>query len=157
MKGVKGFLRAIKSEKGFNLMEVALAMVIISGIAVLYLSYLATGSRAIFIADERATAESLARAQMEYVRDQEYSSADWNYTVTSSELTSTDPPTAGWWDDDPPPLLSDDYATYTVIVNTEPLSGSIDNGIQVITVTIQNTISEETKEIFTLEGYRTSR
>ena len=147
----------MKGEKGFSLMEVALAIALLGVVAIAYLGALATGSRAIMIADERATAESLARTHIEYVRSQDYSSADWNYTVTSTQLSSTDPPGEEWWDDDPPPLLSGDYDTYTVIVSTEPLSGAIDNGIQVITVTIRNTISGETKEIFALEGYRAQR
>lgn len=148
----------MKGEKGFSLMEVALAIALLGIVAVAFLHALATGSKAIMIADERATAESLARAQIEYVRGQGYSSADWNYTVTSSQLSSTDEPTADWWDDDPPPLLSGDFDGYTVIVSTEPLSGAIDNGIQVITVTIQHTVEgEPTKQIFTLEGYRAQR
>jgi prepilin-type N-terminal cleavage/methylation domain-containing protein len=157
MKGVKGFLRAIKGEKGFSLMEVALAMALLGIVAAAFLTGLATGSRAIFIADERATAESLARAQMEYARSLEYSIAEWNYTLTSSQLSSTDPPTADWWTNDPPPLLSSDYDGYTVIVSTVPLNGALDDGIQVITVTIQHTVSGEMKEIFSLEGYRTQR
>jgi len=157
MKGVRGFLRAIKDEKGFNLMEVALAMVLMGAVAAAFLTALSTGSRAIFIADERATAESLARAQMEYTRSQEYSIAEWNYTVTSSQLSSTDPPTADWWTNDPPPLLSSDYDGYTVIISTVPLYGVLDTGIQVITVTIQHTVSGEVKEIFSLEGYRTQK
>jgi len=147
----------MKGEKGFSLIEVVMAIAVLGIVAVAYLGALATGSKAIMIADERATAESLARTQMEYVRSQDYSSADWDYTVTSTQLSSTDPPTASWWNNDPPPLLSDDYDNYTVIVNTEPLSGVVDNGIQVITVTIQHTLSGETKEIFTLEGYRAQR
>lgn len=147
----------MKGEKGFSLMEVALAIALLGVVAVAYLGALATGSKAIMIADERATAESLARTQIEYVRGQEYSLADWNYTVTSTQRSSTDPPGAEWWDYDPPPLLSGDYDNYTVIVNVEPLSGAIDNGIQVITVTIQHTVSGETKGIFALEGYRAQR
>jgi len=147
----------MKGEKGFSLIEVVMAIAVLGIVAVAYLGALATGSKAIMIADERATAESLARTQMEYVRSQDYSSADWDYTVTSTQLSSTDPPTASWWNNDPPPLLSDDYDNYTVIVNTEPLSGVVDNGIQVITVTIQHTLSGEPKQIFALEGYRSLR
>jgi type II secretory pathway pseudopilin PulG len=144
MKGVRGFLRAIKGEKGFNLMEVALAMVMIGGIAVLYLSYLATGSRAIFIADERATAESLARTQMEYVRQQPY---DANL------------------DHDPPQydIISDIPDGFEIDVSAERLNPKDDgedndDGIQSITVTITHTVEgEPEKEIFALEGYRARR
>ena len=147
----------MKDEKGFSLMEVALAIALLGVVAVAFLNALATGSRAIAIADERATSESLARAQIEYVRGQEYCIAEWNYTVTSSDLSSTDEPTADWWVSDPPPLLSGDYDGYTVIVNTVPLNGAMDDGIQIIQVTIQHTVGEGTKEIFTLEGYRAQR
>jgi prepilin-type N-terminal cleavage/methylation domain-containing protein len=153
-------LGAMKGEKGFSLIEVALAIALLGVVAIAFLTALAAGSRYIMIADERATAESLARTQMEYVRSQEYSGAPWNYTVTSSQLSSTDEPTADWWDpgNDNPPLLSSDYDYYTVIVRTEPLNGAIDDGIQVIKVTIQHTVSgEPLKEIFTLEGYRAQR
>jgi prepilin-type N-terminal cleavage/methylation domain-containing protein len=62
----------MKQEKGFSLIEVVLAIALLGVVAVAFLGALATGSKTIFIADERATAESLARAQMEYVRNQDY-------------------------------------------------------------------------------------
>jgi prepilin-type N-terminal cleavage/methylation domain-containing protein len=147
----------MKGEKGFSLMEVALAIALLGVVAIAYLGALATGSKAIMIADERATAESLARTQIEYVRSQEYSSADWNYTVTSTQRDSTDPPT--WWDpgNDNPPLLSVDYNGYTASIVVEPVH-VLDDGIQIITVTIQHTVGgEPIKEIFDLEGYRSLR
>jgi prepilin-type N-terminal cleavage/methylation domain-containing protein len=155
MEGVKGFLKAVrKDEKGFNLMEVALAMALLGIVAVAYLGAMATGSRAIFTADERATAESLARTQIEYVRNKEYSSAPWNYTVTSTQRDSTDPPT--WWDYDPTPLLSDEYDGYTAIIDVGPLH-VLDDGIQVITVTVEHLVDGEMKEIFIIRGYRSLR
>lgn len=143
MKGIKGFLKAIKDEKGFNLMEVALAMVMMSGIAVLYLGYLATGSRAIFIADERATAESLARTQMEYVRQQAY---DANL------------------DHDPPQydIITNIPDGFEISVNAERLNPKDDgtdndDGIQSITVVVSHIVEGEAKEIYSLEGYRARR
>jgi prepilin-type N-terminal cleavage/methylation domain-containing protein len=143
MKGIKGFLRAVKDEKGFNLMEVALAMVLMGGLAVLYLGYLATGSRAIFIADERATAESLARTQMEYVRQQDYD-ADLDH----------DPPIY-----DTIPNIPDGFE---ISVNAERLNPKDDgedndDGIQSITVVVSHIVEGEPKEIYALEGYRARR
>jgi prepilin-type N-terminal cleavage/methylation domain-containing protein len=75
----------MKSEKGFSLVEVIIAIALIGIIAVAFLGALATGSRAIFIADERATAESLARTQMEYVKNQDYVyAADYDPGVPGS-------------------------------------------------------------------------
>jgi prepilin-type N-terminal cleavage/methylation domain-containing protein len=62
----------MKSEKGFSLLEVAIAIALISIIAVTFLIAMAGAPKAISIADERATAESLARSQMEYVKSQDY-------------------------------------------------------------------------------------
>jgi prepilin-type N-terminal cleavage/methylation domain-containing protein len=145
----------MKSEKGFTLVEIALALALLGVVAAALLSALATGSRAILIADERATADSLARTQIEYVRDQPYSAAPWNYTVTSSNLSSTDEP--DWWTADPPSLLSSDYETYTAKIDVQ-LIHALDDGLQRITVLIEHAVvGETTKEIFTLVGYRSLR
>jgi len=66
----------IKNERGFTLLEVLIAVALVSIVAVAFLSGLATASKAIFVADELATAESLARSQMEYVKNQPYDPAD---------------------------------------------------------------------------------
>jgi len=144
----------MKGEKGFSLLEVALAIALLGVVAVAFLTALATGSRAIFIADERATAESLARTQMEYVRSQEYNAAPWNYTITPSERDSTDPPT--WWTDAPPPLLPAEYDGFSAGISVESLHTS-DDGIQVVTVAIDHLVDGEMKEIFVVEGYRSLR
>jgi len=68
-------LRSTRGEKGFTLIEVIIAMALLAIVAVAILSGLSTGSRAIFVADERATAESLARSQMEYVKKLSYTKA----------------------------------------------------------------------------------
>jgi len=133
----------MKDEKGFSLMEVALAIALLGLVAVAYLGALATGSRAIMIADERATAESLARTQMEYVRQQPY---DANL------------------EHDPPQYytIPDIPAGYEIDVDAARLDPcddgtANDDGIQSITVVINHTVDGETKEIFALEGYRSRR
>lgn len=65
----------IKDERGITLIEVLIAVALLSIIGVAFLSGLATASKAIFVADERATAESLARSQMEYVKNQPYAAS----------------------------------------------------------------------------------
>ena len=56
-------------------MEVIIAIALLGIVAVGILSGLSTGSRAIFVADERATAESIVRSQMEYVKNLAYTEA----------------------------------------------------------------------------------
>jgi prepilin-type N-terminal cleavage/methylation domain-containing protein len=67
---VLGRLR--KNDRGFTLIEVLIAMLIMSVFAVTFLAGLAASSRAVMVADERTTAESLARSQMEFVKIDAY-------------------------------------------------------------------------------------
>jgi len=134
----------MKDEKGFSLMEVALAIALLGIVAVAYLGALATGSRAIMIADERATAESLARTQMEYVRQQSY---DANLDHDPPQYTTIPDIPAG-------------YEIEVDAVRLDPYGDGAtnDDGIQSITVTIKHTVGgEPEKEIFALEGYRSRR
>jgi len=67
--------------RGFTMIEVVIAIAIIGIIGVAVMSALATASMTLIIADERATAESLARSQLEYVKSQTY-----NYTSEGGEF-----------------------------------------------------------------------
>ena len=101
----------IKDQRGFTLIEVILAIALLGIIAVAFLGAMGTGSLALFIADERATAESLARSQMEYVKNQGYKVVESYETI--------EPPAGYDIKLDPPP------------VQLEP-------GLQKITVTVSH-------------------
>ena len=60
------------NSSGFTLIEVLVALALFGIIAITFLGGLTTASRAVLTADIRATAESLARTQMEYVKNQLY-------------------------------------------------------------------------------------
>jgi prepilin-type N-terminal cleavage/methylation domain-containing protein len=137
----------MKSERGVSLIEVIIAVAILGIISAAFLGALSTASKAMFVADERATAESLARSQMEYVKNQEYD-ADWNYTVSALSRSWSEQPF--WWDALNPPLLSSDYTRYSAEASADE---DDDNpGIQKITVTITHG-----EEVITLEGYKVDR
>ena len=134
-------LRSTRGEKGFTLIEVIIAMALLAIVAVAILSGLSTGSRAIFVADERATAESLARSQMEYVKKQPYD-------------RTNNPPIYT--------LLASPPAGYTISLTAERLdpkgdgTGN-DDGIQKITVTVKHHDKPDKPEVITLEGYKVRR
>jgi len=129
----------MEREKGFSLLEVMLAIALMGIIAVAFLGAMATGSRAIFIADERATAESLARSQMEYVKNLPYVNEATEYGIDPN-LT--------------PNLTLDGYA---ISVAVDPLL-SPDDGIQKITVMIYHPEEEiEENKVITLEDYKVDR
>ena len=120
-------------ESGATLVEVIVALAILGTIAVCFLSGLATTSKAAYIIDERATAESLAQSQMEWAQNASYS---YGATVYS-----------------PMPIPgSKDYINYSVSITAAPLN-SPDDGIQKITVTVVR--SDE--GVITLESYKVDR
>jgi prepilin-type N-terminal cleavage/methylation domain-containing protein len=67
--------KLMKNEKGFTLIEVLVALGLLGIIAVAFLTGIATSSKAILIANERTIAESLARSQMEYVKELDYATS----------------------------------------------------------------------------------
>ena len=120
-------------ESGMAFLETLVALALLGIIAIVFLSGLATTIKANVIADERTTAESLARSQMEWAKQT-------NYIYD----------TAGY---SPAAIPADeDYAGYAAIITAEPLH-SPDEGIQKITVTV--TRNEE--EILILESYKVDR
>ena len=125
----------MRGEKGFSLIEVLVAVALVGLISVALIVALATASKVLIIADERTTAESLARSQMEYIKIQPYD--DFN---------------------EPPEYAQLSLPTYDIEVTAERLdpegdgSGD-DDGLQKITVTVEH----HDKEIVTLEGYRVDR
>ena len=104
----------MKNEKGFSLIEVLIALVLISLIAAAFLSGLATSLTALAIADKQETAKNLAETQMEYVKGQDYA------------------------DSYAPASIPGEYAGYSATIDAESIRG----GLQEITVTIKHNDKE---------------
>jgi len=127
----------MKSEKGFTFIEVVIALAVLGIIAVGFLGGLATASKGLMIADERETANNLAEAQMEYVKNQPYDST--NNPPQYELLDDNDIPdhysiqvSAERLDRDTPPNLNDD------------------DGVQKIEVMVKHS----DKAVLTLEDYK---
>jgi type II secretory pathway pseudopilin PulG len=116
-----------------TLLETVIAVAILSTISVVFLIGVSTSSEGIYIADEQATAESLARTQMEWAKNASYS-----YNATSYSIASIP--------------AGRDYIHYSANITAVSLHEP-DDGIQKITVTIMR--SGETA--FILEGYKVDR
>ena len=121
------------SESGIVFLETLAALALLSTIVVAFLSGLATVSKATIVADERTTAESLARSQMAWVKN-----ADYVYDATEYSLA--------------PLPSSQDYFNYSATIAVASLRNP-DDGIQKITVTVKR--AEE--EVIKLEGYKVDR
>ena len=142
MANQRKFYRLIRhSSRGFSLIEVLVALAILGLVAVAFLGGLATANKAMFIADKRTTAESLARTEMEYVKN-------CSYEYGASPIYERDfesPTHAGYFISvDAPPIDPD---TGTPLVNP-----SEDIGIQKITVTVS--LNEP---VITLVDYKVNR
>jgi len=77
----------MKNEKGLSLIEVMIATALLGLVGVAFLGAMSTASEALFVANERATAESLARSQMEYMKDLDY--------ITAAPYNPGPPPSGG--------------------------------------------------------------
>ena len=137
----------MKSEKGFTLIMVLVAIAILGLIAVIFAGGISTGAKGVFVSDERATAESLARSQMESIKNQSYIyySDDPHDTY---EIIST--PDGYSIDLDVVPFDPDTATPYSE--SSGVFDG--DDGIQKITVTVDHNDKEA---VFTLEDYKVDR
>lgn len=128
--------------RGFSMLEVVIAIALLGIIAVSVLSALQTAALALISADRRATAESLARTQMEYVRYSEYD-VDLGEDHPQYEL---DPQIES--------RLLLDYPDYSVVTTAIRLNKDVDpdddDGIQEITVTV----SHDSRVVVTLEDFK---
>ncbi len=116
------------NESGVSLLETLVALAILGLIAVAFLGGLTTAARATIIADEQATAESLARSQMEYVKSYTYDSEATTYPIV------------------------DTPEGYAVFVEVSSIPDT-DADIQKITVTV----NRGSKLVLTVEGYKVNR
>ncbi len=123
-------IKLVKNERGFSLLEVLVALGLMAIIAVAFLAGIASSSRAVLVANQKTTAESLARSQMEYVKDISY--------VVGATTYDTDPE-----------LVADMPEGFGVGTSvSEPT-----DGLQEITVIVYYNGNEVT----TLEDYKVDR
>jgi prepilin-type N-terminal cleavage/methylation domain-containing protein len=125
--------------RGFSMLEVVIAIALLGIIAVSVLSALQTAALALISADRRATAESLARTQMEWVRysdyDEELAEGHPGYSL-DDQIQSTMPPGFS-------------VVTTAIRLNKDE-NPNDDDGIQQITVTV----SHEDRIVVTLEDFK---
>jgi prepilin-type N-terminal cleavage/methylation domain-containing protein len=105
------------NQKGFTLIETLVALAILGILASVFLSGLVITTDASIDNDERATADSLVRAQMEYIR-----TCTYQYDVSEYAVNPTLSIPAGW--EIPPSTVEKVHAS--------------DDGIQKVTVSARH-------------------
>ncbi len=124
-------------------MEVLIALAIFGVVVVAFLSALATGSQAIIVADEQTTAESLARSELEYVKNSAYDN------INNPPQYSLDPAID----------IPDGYNIEMEAIRLDPEDDGIedDDGIQKITVEVYHQDSPTPSLILSTSGYKVNR
>ena len=86
--------------RGFTLIDILISVALVGIIAIAFLSALSTASTVLIITDEQATAESLARSQMEDIKNQPkqetypssippaYEEAGYSANITTGDVPS---------------------------------------------------------------------
>ena len=151
------------NSSGFTLIEVLVALALFGIIAITFLGGLTTASRAVLTADIRATAESLARTQMEHVKNQLYEGQDQlvDGEALYLKISAEDIPDGyAIWSvrrDGEPDNGDPDDPIIAVPWNTDddkPLESlGADSGLQRIKLIIMH----EGQRIFSLESYKVDR
>lgn len=153
---VKRNLNTRAGSRGQLLIEVLIALAILGIISVVFIGAMYTSLHAARIVDERSTAFTLAKTQMEFAKAQElrsYSPDPWSYTITTGDASASAEPV--WWDPDAPDtqpaLLSPEFEGYVVDV----VSVMIDSDARIRRM--EAVVSHNGEEVFTLYNYETDR
>ncbi|MFW6056630.1 MAG: type IV pilus modification PilV family protein [Chloroflexota bacterium] len=145
--------------RGQILIEVLIALVLFGLIGTTFAGALYTSLQAARVADQQATALTLAKSELEFVKQRPFATDEWGYVVDSSGAGALDGwALPSWWGDSQPSALSsDDFAGYSVQVTSEEVdldnSGAADEGIRKLTATA----FYNGEEIQTLENYEVDR
>lgn len=137
----KAIRKIIKNERGASLIEAIIALGLLGLIATVFTMAIFISTKSIMIADERTNAESLARTQMEYVKQQEYI-----YDVVEAYAPINL--------DGTPYSEGTPYSIEIVAVpwdSQNDEAATTDVGLQKITLII---FHGENNEVLTLEGYK---
>ena len=146
------------NSRGFTLIEVLIALAILGIVAVAFLSALTTASTALILADERTTAESLTRTQLEYVKSQPYNSTapDPTYEKIRGEVIPNGYVIRGLgevgYTDYPPINYSGETdGIFGVAWNSANCTAAaVDTGLQIVTVIIYR----EGRRVLTTTAYK---
>ena len=106
----------MKGNRGFAFLETIVALALLGVVATVFLGSIGTAAKTTMVADEQATAESLARSEIEYIKGCPY-----QYSATEYPIDPMLDIPSGWSVPNP---------------TVEALHGA-DDGIQKVTITVQ--------------------
>lgn len=122
--------KKMQPQKGFTLIETLIALAILSALGLAVLGAVTTAHKATILTNEKTTASSLARDQMEYIQQQTYEDPP-DYAILT---------------------IPAEYSGYSYVTST-PMAVDVDTGLQKITVSVQM----DAKTLYTLEDYKVNK
>lgn len=144
--------------RGFTLIEVLIALALFTIIAFVFAGGLATASRAVLLADVRTRAESLARTQMESIKEQGY-----NSTYSKITIPGVTGGTGPYYICSCNPTGSVNCTAARIIaVSWDSATNNAttsETGLQKVTLVIKHggTDATTSREVTRLEGYKVNR
>lgn len=161
--------------RGLTMIEVLIAIAILGIISITFLGALSTASLSVSVADERTVAESLARRQIEDVKNQIYSSAPAGGVATYSKISNIPAGYSVWSVNRNGTVVADIVGIPWDSKNNEPPVDNKDIGLQKISLVIKHKDKENPNQddviytfinknlnwaynvTITLEGYKVDR
>jgi len=140
------FSRLCKEQRGFTFIEVLVGVAIMGMIVAAFMLALATAFKANTLADIRTTADSLARAQMEYIKAQAFGQSYNILSVPEDKVSYSI-----WYDPDADGTTPDDEINASV--DGEIIPVEIYEGLQKIILIIKHNDSS----VLYLEGFKAER
>lgn len=150
-----------KQEKGISLIETIVGLAIMSIVAAVFMTGLATNLKGKAVQDKGAFGEAIAVSQIEYVKTQPFSTNEWSYTVSTSNCSSNQQPS--WWDEDNPPLLEEDYARYYAVLTAEDFDADGDGLLEIpgdddsVRIITTNVYNHQHEMLLTLTVYKADK
>jgi prepilin-type N-terminal cleavage/methylation domain-containing protein len=134
----------MKNQRGFTLIEVVISIAVLFALSIAIYGYFEWSHRVFNHVDTRATAESLARSQMESIKAQTYNGTGTYIPISSPHV--------------PPYTVSGNVSGNPTLFGTAV--PSVD-GLQRITIIVTRTYfvrpGDQRTETVTLEGYKEDR
>ena len=141
----------VKNQKGIAFIETLIALILLGLIGTAFMMALSVSSKAIILSDELTTSESLARSQMEFIKQQDYDEAPPGGEASYPKVSG----------------IPDGYTIWSVDRSSNIVSGIIavpwdsqtgaaandDSGLQKIRLVIKH----HGIEVYSLEGYKVDR
>jgi prepilin-type N-terminal cleavage/methylation domain-containing protein len=145
--------------RGFTLVEVLITVALIGAIAVAFFSFMSAAASALIHADERTIAESLARSQLEYAKNQGYNSTLVNGQATYLKIPNIPVGYTIWSVNSTGAVVNGGASDRVIGIawdSTGNKPSTTDTGLQMVALVIKHQAPGQDKTIYTFVNNNTN-